>query len=58
MPIRVLMFSTGHTDRNGDEFANILLSAKRAEAVKKGLVARGIPADRLLIQALGGERPG
>ena len=49
----VLMFSTGHTDRSGDEFANILLSAKRAQAVKLGLVARGIPADRLLIQAMG-----
>ena len=49
----VLMFSTGHSDRSGDEFANVVLSAKRAEAVKIGLVARGIPADRLLIQALG-----
>jgi outer membrane protein OmpA-like peptidoglycan-associated protein len=49
----VLMFSTGHTDRTGDEYANILLSAKRAQAVKMGLVARGIPADRLLLQALG-----
>ncbi len=49
----VLMFTTGHTDRSGDEYANILLSARRAQAVKRGLVARGIPADRLLIQALG-----
>ncbi len=49
----VLMFSAGHTDRSGDEYANVLLSAKRAQAVKRGLVARGIPADRLLIQALG-----
>jgi outer membrane protein OmpA-like peptidoglycan-associated protein len=49
----VVMFTTGYTDRSGDEFANLLLSARRAEAVKRGLVARGIPADRLLIQALG-----
>jgi outer membrane protein OmpA-like peptidoglycan-associated protein len=49
----VAMFSTGYSDRSGDEFNNLLLSARRAEAVKRALVARGIPADRLLIQALG-----
>jgi outer membrane protein OmpA-like peptidoglycan-associated protein len=49
----VVMFTSGYTDRSGDEYSNVLLSARRAEAVKRGLVARGIPADRLLIQALG-----
>ncbi len=49
----VVMFTTGYADGSGDEYANLLLSARRAEAVKRGLVARGIPADRLLIQALG-----
>jgi len=49
----VAMFTTGYTDRSGDEYANLILSAQRAEAVKRGLVARGIPADRLLIRALG-----
>ncbi len=49
----VVMFTTGYTDRSGDEFQNVLLAARRAEAVKRGLVARGIPADRLLIQSLG-----
>ena len=49
----VLMFTTGYTDRSGDEYQNVLLSARRAEAVKRALVARGIPAERLLIQALG-----
>ncbi len=49
----VIMFTSGHTDKTGDEYANVLLSARRAEAVKKALVDRGIPADRLLIQALG-----
>jgi OOP family OmpA-OmpF porin len=49
----VVMFTSGHTDRTGDEFQNIILSARRAEAVKRALVARGIPAERLLIQALG-----
>ncbi len=49
----VLMFTTGYADRSGDEYQNVLLSARRAETVKRALVARGIPADRLLIQALG-----
>ena len=49
----VLMFTTGYSDRVGDEYGNLLLSARRAQAVKRGLVARGIPADRLLIQAMG-----
>ena len=49
----VAMFTAGYTDRGGDEFGNLLLSAERARAVKGGLVARGIPAERLLIQAFG-----
>ena len=49
----VAMFTAGYADRGGDEFENVLLSARRAQAVKGGLVARGIPADRLLIQAFG-----
>jgi outer membrane protein OmpA-like peptidoglycan-associated protein len=53
----VVMFTTGYSDRSGDEYRNLLLSARRAEAVKRGLVARGIPPDRLLIQALGESEP-
>ena len=49
----VEMFSIGYTDPVGSEYGNILLSARRAEAVKQGLVARGIPADRIKVQALG-----
>ncbi len=49
----VVMFTTGYSDPSGDEYNNLLLSARRAQAVKRGLVARGIPANRLLIQALG-----
>ncbi len=49
----VVMFTTGYADKSGNEYDNLLLSAQRAEAVKQGLVARGIPADRLMIQALG-----
>jgi outer membrane protein OmpA-like peptidoglycan-associated protein len=49
----VVMFAAGYTDRSGEEFSNLLLSARRAQAVKQGLAARGIPPDRLLIQAFG-----
>jgi OOP family OmpA-OmpF porin len=49
----VTMFTTGHADGSGDEYHNLLLSAQRAEEVKRGLVARGIPANLLLVQALG-----
>ena len=47
------MFSIGYTDPRGTELGNIQLSALRALAVKRGLIARGIPGDRVVIQALG-----
>ena len=53
----VLMFTSGYSDTSGDEYGNLLLSARRAQAVKKALVARGIPADRLLLQAFGTSSP-
>ncbi len=52
-----LMFVTGHSDTVGEEYTNLLLSARRAEVVKRALVARGIPANRLLLQALGTSDP-
>ncbi len=53
----VAMFSIGYTDPVGDEFQNVILSARRAQAVKRGLVARGIPPDRVRLQALGSSDP-
>lgn len=53
----VLMFTSGYSDTSGDEYGNLLLSARRAQVVKKALVARGIPADRLLLQAFGASSP-
>ncbi len=53
----VMMYVAGHSDAVGDEYSNLLLSGQRAEVVKRGLVARGIPADRLVIQALGTSEP-
>lgn len=53
----VQMFTMGYSDAVGDEFSNVVLSARRARAVKLGLIARGIPPDRLLIQAFGASDP-
>jgi outer membrane protein OmpA-like peptidoglycan-associated protein len=48
-----VMKIVGHTDATGDELHNLYLSARRAEVVKKALVARGIPAATLEMQAAG-----
>ncbi len=48
---------TGHTDRLGSEAANRRLSLQRAESVKAYLVARGVPASRLVTEGLGSSRP-
>lgn len=47
----------GHTDNVGDAQANVALSAKRAEAVKKYLVDQGVGADRLTTKGLGASKP-
>lgn len=49
---------TGYADSSGGEYANLLLSGRRALAAKEALVARGIPAARLQLQALGSSLPG
>lgn len=48
-----VMIISGHSDKSGEEFANLILSARRADIVKKALVDRGIPAERLQIVAVG-----
>lgn len=53
----VNMFVSGYADATGNEFGNLVVSARRAQAVKEGLVARGIPADRLLLRAYGVSDP-
>lgn len=48
----------GHTDADGDEDNNRLLSLERAWAVRNHLVAKlGIEPDRLLVQGFGEELP-
>ena len=52
-----IMIVSGHSDAVGQEYSNLLLSAKRADIVKRALVDRGVPADRLQIVAIGAAQP-
>ena len=47
----------GHTDAQGKRAYNVKLSQRRAAAVVKALVKRGVPAGRLVAQGLGPDRP-
>lgn len=47
----------GHTDTDGNENDNLLLSSKRAEAVKNYLVQKGIAANRIETKGYGSSRP-
>jgi outer membrane protein OmpA-like peptidoglycan-associated protein len=49
----IVMILTGTADRTGDAAVNLELSQQRASAVLKGLIARGIPADRFQVLAKG-----
>lgn len=46
-----------HTDANGDETENIVLSQKRAESVMQYLTGLGIPTERLSALGVGGAQP-
>jgi len=47
----------GHVDATGDEAADQDLSQRRATALRAGLVAAGLPAERLFAMGLGATRP-
>jgi outer membrane protein OmpA-like peptidoglycan-associated protein len=49
----IVMILTGTADRTGDAAVNLELSQLRAAAVLRGLIARGIPADRFQVLAKG-----
>jgi len=48
---------TGHTNKSGVEAANIILSRARADAVRRALISRGIPAEGLRTAGLGSAKP-
>ena len=47
----------GHTDSDGEEDANQLLSQKRAESVKNYLISQGIDANRMVAKGFGESKP-
>jgi outer membrane protein OmpA-like peptidoglycan-associated protein len=47
----------GFTDSTGSDVANVVLSERRAQAVRDALVARGIPASRIDFRGHGSARP-
>ncbi len=56
-----VMIVAGHSDTSGAgprrEMDNLILSARRADAVKQALVDRGIPASHLQVTAVGEAEP-
>ena len=48
---------SGHTDSKGSESHNKKLSQSRANEIKKHLVNKGIPKDRIITKAFGEEQP-
>lgn len=53
LPIRVI----GHTDAIGSQAYNDGLSMRRARAVKKLLIQRGVPANKIEVVAMGERQP-
>jgi outer membrane protein OmpA-like peptidoglycan-associated protein len=47
----------GHTDGRGGRLHNVQLSQRRAEAVRRYLVAHGVAAGRLSAKGFGPDRP-
>lgn len=48
---------SGHTDNVGDDNGNLVLSKKRAEALKNYMISKGINADRLVTLYFGETKP-
>lgn len=54
---KVIVEIQGHTDASGSDKYNLILSQKRAEAVKKYLVEHGIEESRLVAKGYGERKP-
>jgi outer membrane protein OmpA-like peptidoglycan-associated protein len=48
---------SGHTDNVGDDDSNLILSKKRAEAVKDYLISKGITTERFITEYFGETKP-
>jgi outer membrane protein OmpA-like peptidoglycan-associated protein len=57
LPPETRILVTGHTDNVGDAAANLVLSRRRAQAVRAVLVGHGAPATVLSAHGLGDSRP-
>jgi outer membrane protein OmpA-like peptidoglycan-associated protein len=53
----IVMVVSGGADAVGSPAANLRLSQQRADAVLRGLIARGIPAERFQVLAKGETEP-
>ncbi|MGI4942837.1 MAG: OmpA family protein [Janthinobacterium lividum] len=53
----IIMIVSGSTDAVGVPSQNLILSQQRANAVARGMLARGIPAERTQILAKGETNP-
>lgn len=51
------LYITGHTDAIGNSEDNLLLSERRAEAVKNALIAMGVPAAKIIALGKGETEP-
>ena len=48
-----LLKLSGHTDNQGDSEKNLLLSEKRAKAIKKYLISKGLRQDMITVEWFG-----
>jgi OOP family OmpA-OmpF porin len=56
-PNVTVMRIEGHTDNKGAQENNLKLAGERALAIKQGLVAQGVAAERLLAVGYGSKKP-